>query len=52
MICDKCGREIKPDETVITFVDPKSEWWIDILSGVVMCTECAEKVRTEKTDGT
>lgn len=42
--CFKCGREIREGETSSIFIDPKTEWWLNLMSVDCYCGECANEI--------
>ncbi len=45
--CDKCRVEAKEGEYFITFIDPNSEWWLQLFSNPIYCYKCSEIVKKE-----
>ena len=43
--CAKCGRVAKEGETMVSFVDPESEWWMVLWDGPRYCLKCGEEIK-------
>ena len=46
--CFRCGRDIREGETSSIFIDPKTEWWLNLMTTDCYCTECANERRKPK----
>ena len=44
-VCSKCGHEATEGEMFVIFVDPQSEWWLQLFDSPQYCKKCAEEVK-------
>ena len=47
--CDKCGKEAVEGELFHVFVDPNSDWWLDLFTAPQYCDKCVEQRRNKIT---
>jgi len=41
-VCDGCGHEVEEGESFIIFLDPNSEWWLNLFDRPQYCKTCVD----------